>query len=107
MIIEDFDVFDDDGYPTDRFLNLIEEWHHTDGFYELMEYAMSGHTYPQFRDRSEQENGDIIWNVSTGGWSGNESIIDALNSNWLFWSMCWESSRRGGHHVFRIRRATE
>lgn len=39
--------------------------------------------------------------LHTGGWSGNEEIICALQKSqfWFFW---WESSRRGGHYYFEI-----
>jgi len=40
--------------------------------------------------------------LSTGGWSGNESIIEAMRGNWFFWSMCWVQSRRGGHYIFEL-----
>lgn len=41
--------------------------------------------------------------LSTGGWSGNEEIMSALQDNFLFWSMCWKQTRRGGHYIFEIR----
>lgn len=40
--------------------------------------------------------------LSTGGWSGNEDIIVSLQQNFLFWSMYWERSVRGGHYRFII-----
>lgn len=40
--------------------------------------------------------------LSTGGWSGNESIIYSLQKNFLFWAMYWEKSIRGGHYWFII-----
>lgn len=45
--------------------------------------------------------------VSTGGWSGHESVIDALTSNDLFWMCCWLANRRGGHYVFDAAPFTE
>ena len=36
----------------------------------------------------------------TGGWSGNEDVIEAMRANHLFWILYWESSNRGGRHAF-------
>lgn len=39
--------------------------------------------------------------LHTGGWSGNEEIISIL-ANSLFWIMCWEMTKRGGHYYFEL-----
>ena len=41
--------------------------------------------------------------LHTLGWSGNEDIIQALKQNFIFWSMNWDMSRRGGHYYFTIK----
>ena len=38
--------------------------------------------------------------ISTGGWSGNEDLIGAMQNNAMLWIMTWVSSRRGGHYTF-------
>lgn len=43
-----------------------------------------------------------ILRLATGGWSGNESIIGALQKNWLWWAMCWQSSHHGGLYFFQF-----
>ena len=50
----------------------------------------------------ERRDGET-WNISTGGYSDNESIIGAMMDNFLFWSMAWEESRKGGHYVFKTK----
>ena len=39
--------------------------------------------------------------ISTGGWADNEELIDVLREN-KFHFFYWYSSKRGGHHVYRI-----
>ena len=99
----DYEIFDDDGYPTDEFLNSISGWHWEDGFNDLLAHAMHGHIYPTYRSEEVDEKGNHIWRISTGGWSGNESIINALKDNPMFWAMCWVQSRRGGHYIFEVK----
>ena len=41
--------------------------------------------------------------LHTGGWSGNEDIIDAMQRNIYFWTRFWLKTERGGHYYFRIR----
>ncbi len=42
------------------------------------------------------------YDISTGGWSGNESIIDAMMENTIAWNLTWQQSRRGGHFSFSV-----
>ena len=89
-------AFDADGYPTDETLNAIEEWPYTD-FDGLLEYVREA-----WSDigRIWEADGDI--KLATGGWSGNESIIGAMQQNHVFWAMAWYSSTRGGLHILRM-----
>lgn len=43
-----------------------------------------------------------ILELHTGGWSGNEDIIYALEDNRWFYNFYWHSSRTGGHYEYRI-----
>jgi hypothetical protein len=42
------------------------------------------------------------YHVSTGGWSGNEEILSAMQDNLIFWMVCWQEHKRGGHYVFEL-----
>lgn len=44
---------------------------------------------------------DDFIEISTFGWSDNETLISSLQKNFIFWSSCWEISKRGGHYTFR------
>ena len=50
----------------------------------------------------------IVWDkydleLHTGGWSGNEDIIEALQGT-DFWLLAWQESRRGGHYKFKLKK---
>ena len=89
-------TFDSDGYPTDETCVAIESWEPSDpvGLFRFIESAWNG-TGTVRRDG---------WNVElvTGGWSGNEDLVRAFKTNEVAWSLCWESSHRGGLHRFEI-----
>ena len=91
---------DKDGYPEEHELKKIAEWPYTD-FAGLMEYVKERWRYA---DDGYWKQGRLYYSISTGGWSGNESIIGALMNNTMFWLCCWWSSRRGGHYKFKIRK---
>lgn len=89
-------TFDRDGYPTDETLDAIKAWPYTD-LNGLMAFVCEA--WSEYG--SWHEWCDVI-RIATGGWSGNESIIDALLENHMAWTLLWHSSRRGGGYTFRI-----
>ena len=98
---------DDDGYPTDAVLEKITNWSHTDKFVHLMEFVkdiwwQADWGWQEYNTKDYKNRHEITYDISTGGWSGNESIISALQDNRLFWMFCWEQSKRGGHYRFKV-----
>ena len=91
---------DTDGYPDEQELARIQAWPAED-FRGLMEFVYSLWQYKDLRWGWTQGM-EYRYQLSTGGWSGNESIIGALQLNVMFWLMCWVSSRRGGHYEFKV-----
>ena len=96
-MIKEFEL-DNDGYPTDNTLITIEEWTHKDGFNNLLENIT-----PLLEGYGKCVRDSNNWVVVTGGWSGNESIINSLLKNRMFWMLCWRLSKVGGYYGFRVR----
>ena len=88
-------------YPTDFELKKIQKWDYKK-FIKLMEYVETLWAYPEWGFMRSYEGTAQFIALSTAGWSGNEEIIGALQENGIFWSLCWESSRRGGHYLFKV-----
>jgi len=86
-----------DDYPTDETLNNIEYYsgEYRDLFNEI-EHLFDRYGRADFDIKNNQ------WTLITGGWRGNELIILAIESNFLMNHSCWESSHRGGKHVFNV-----
>lgn len=95
----DSPTFDADGYPTDETLRAISEWPVPDDTQGLIEFVMAAWKYP---DAIRYKN--RWFTFETGGWSGNESIVAALNKNLMFRVLYWYESRRGGHYEYRVTR---
>lgn len=95
-------MIDKDGYPTDETLDIIRGFDIVNddpiAFTEyLCENWVNG--YPPKWDKKRK-----TLQLSTGGWSGCESIIAALRNPKVFpgyWYMFWYQSRVGGHYWFR------
>ena len=100
-------MMDEEGYPTEETLKRIRTWPHAD-FNGLMDFVIGLWQYPDYVEDIEVVNGfgKVVREVdiSTGGWSGHEEIVGALKQNKIFWLCCWQMSRRGGHHRFRLPR---
>jgi hypothetical protein len=99
----------EDGYPTEQTLKRVREAKTVADALDLVECAWHwdcGVTH----ELSEAEReivrasvGDRFLRLATGGWSGNESLIAALERNWRVMSMSWQLSARGGLHILKKR----
>jgi hypothetical protein len=109
------DFIDDDGYPTGDALEAIELWDWKDargwfkfieGLWHLRSWGWSEHDEPHEWSSWDNQYKDKIvhkYEISTAGWSGNESIIRAMENNEMMWHLNWEQSRRGGHYIFELK----
>ena len=93
---------DVNGYPTDKELKTIETWFPDEKpIIELLEYLEELWWCSEWGYKLTGKR-ILKLELHTGGWSGNESIIEALEKNFTFWSMYWQKTIRGGHYYFRI-----
>lgn len=85
---------DDSAYPSEEELERVASWNPGDAqgwlSYVMRIWRHSGRAWIE---------GDI-YHFSTGGWSGNEEIIAAMQKNVTAWAMNWYSSTRGGRYEF-------
>ena len=88
-------------YPTEQDLQKI---HEVDGRVDIslkervskmLTHLKSIWHYPDYF----VDNGKDGFELHTGGWSGNESIISELEET-SFWIMFWQRTERGGHYYF-------
>jgi len=95
-------------YLTEEELDKIKCWdvNTKERVFELLDYIED---LWQYSDSGFKRRGKNVIGLQlhTGGWSGNESIIDALRDNTLFWSSYWISAHRGGHYYFKIKLVAE
>lgn len=97
---------DNDGYPTQEELDTIANWKLNLPLlanYVQERWNWGKNMWIIRNGKTELGQPCLKIKAHTGGWSGNEAIIDALAKNQLFWLTCWVSSRRGGHYEFEIR----
>ena len=82
-------------YPTDDDLARIKAWPVSDcaGLFDFVQSIWS-----RYGDAA-MEDGTL--RLVTGGWSGNEDVINAMGENMMVWTMCWQSSHRGGLYTFK------
>jgi hypothetical protein len=87
-------------YPEPYQLRKIEKWKFSciRDYYTFAEYIESIWWAPDWGFRQDGQN----LSLSTGGWSGNEEIMWSIEKNRMFMSVCWVSSRRGGHYKFML-----
>ena len=104
-------MLDDDGYPSEEELTTIRDWQidNMGDCEQLLAYVQDRWAYAEYFTVAKRRvryfkvgNLQRQYFVSTLGWSGNESLIDAMHANHMFWMLTWWSHRRGGHYEFRV-----
>ena len=99
---------DPDGYPTDEELDQIKKWDCNDmvGCFGFIRSLWTYDCYWLEGEAASECSGKPVlrYEISTGGWSGNEDIIEAMHGNVVLWLMTWVQSRRGGHYIFEIKK---
>lgn len=103
------DLLDEDGYPTEAALEIIEKWHWTDkkGWFEFIKglWWMPDFGWHEVDEPHSYRPNVLVhmYYLSTAGWSGNEALIRAMENNVNFlWTTSWVQSRRGGHYIFEM-----
>lgn len=91
---------DEHGYPTEQELARIQGWPLGGSSQEWMRLCCACWWAPEWGLRQE---GRRLY-MSTGGWSGNEEIIQAMKGagSGLLWSKAWKVTRAGGHYQFEL-----
>ncbi len=99
---------DEDGYPTEAALEIVRIWHWSDsrGWFEFIKsiwYMSSWGWSESDADHEYIKDSKVhVYNISTAGWSGNESIIREMQNSNMMWHLNWVQSRRGGHYIFEL-----
>ena len=95
-------------YPTRQQLKEIKFWSTADvfGLLDYIEGIVWGRDFAIKRywgkDDISGKDDVLYWEFHTGGWSGNELIIDTLIARSDFKVLFWHSWRRGGHYYMQI-----
>ena len=104
-------TFDRDGYPTEETLERIRTWpiDTAADMHAAMDFAGRAWSYPDRWVRTEEADPYFptlppkrVYRFSTGGWSGNESIVAAIEQNPLLQALGAYSWKRGGHYEYRF-----
>ena len=92
---------DQDGYPDEDELQDIRDAAAFEAVnaFDLLEQVRKLWHWPSYATvTNDGEN--LMHEFCTGGWSGNEDLIEALKDNRMFWMRWWKLSERGGRYVF-------
>jgi hypothetical protein len=107
-------TFDADGYPTEETLEFIAT--HTE-IAEVLDFVKAAWHWPTFATHGLREAEAALLHMdladpemkylrlATGGWSGNESLVAAMERNRLLGVLCWQLSARGGLHIYAYPRS--
>lgn len=111
------DTLDEDGYPSDKTCELISTWdfiNDADNFLKQVQSVWAYDTFdvstappkdavPHLIPSIDEEDKSIWLRAATVGWSGNESILVAMEKN-PYVNMWWFMSLQGGLVIYKFPR---
>jgi hypothetical protein len=99
---EDRALVDDDGCPTEWGIAQVRVFHGSPSqLVDLLEQLWWTPTLMTVDEWLDAQCRTVVRvSLATGGW-GNEQIIDTLDGS-MFHLRFWESSHRGGLHVYEV-----
>lgn len=97
-------VFDTEGYPSKETLAFISNNGYDGAIFSFAEKAYNKH-YGSWKLIKHYKQNLLVFEkpytalrITTGGYSGNESIIKALKEGCI-WRYAWEASFKGGLYI--------
>lgn len=97
----DLTEFYDGGYLSVKGLEIIENWpiEESDTLLDSIKPVWMHSDCGCWHKYQERK----LYRIATGGWSGNEDIIEALSKtqDGIWWHMWWIMSKRGGLYIFQ------
>ena len=101
------DLLDEHGYPTEEWLEYIRGFRPETpaDIEEFVADLRTGWWMPDWGIvLRRRRSGQRALELHTGGWSGNEEIVEAITGNFMICHMLgYYMWRRGGHYYFRFR----
>lgn len=105
------DPLDAEGYPTEEYLEFIRNFHPREIPYSVfLAVLQDGWNFSEWGFVLHRKYRNIQKLVlHTGGWSGNEEIIEAIKSNIFLthFTMKYCMWKIGGHYYFEIKTDAE
>lgn len=104
-----FNQLNPEGYPTQDWLDFISNYKPGPGQMTILEFVRvleSGWWMPDWGYKlGGKYKGIRKLELHTGGWSGNEEVIDTMlkNIHLTHFAMQYVQWRTGGHYYFKIK----
>lgn len=107
-LLQTSELLDEDGYPSEAAVEIVEKWpwENQKGWFDFINsiWHLKSWGWSEQEEPHEWKKETMVhrYHISTAGWSGNETIIDAMKRNFVLWQCSWVQSRRGGHYIFEL-----
>lgn len=99
------ELLDNEGYPTEEYLDAIADFNMNDDIMEFIDILKEGWWMPDWGFKLHRKyRGKVKLELHTGGWSGNEEIIREIIDNMYltYFKMRYVKWTAGGHYYFEI-----